>query len=196
MDSIVSSLRNIGSKKQMKILDKALILFIRRGISKVGLADISEVTGYSIKEIKRYYKDEEELIDDIVKRAASVSNESTMGILNIRLSAKEKFKFLISSMLDGILMNNSLKEEFAFMLLLQMKEGQSPRYDSYSSIPVFVLAEIIKEGQRDNEFIEGNPEQLSIMFWAFFEGLCATLIGFDGIIKVPSAETVCHVLLR
>lgn len=157
-----------ADKKEEFILDKALRLFVKKGLLNVTLESISEECGYTLKEIKKYYSDISLIIDDIIKRATTTSNESTIGILNAGVPAKVKFKILVEGTMDGINKNYGLKEEFAFMLMIEMARGENSRINSYYSTPCMVLAKIIEEGQRDNTFVEGNPKHLSIMFWKFF----------------------------
>lgn len=177
-------------------MDKALRLFVKKGLLNVTLENISEECEYTLKEIKKYYSDISLIIDDIIKRATTTSNESTIGVLNARVPAKVKFKILVEGTMDGINKNYGLKEEFAFMLMIEMAEGESSRVSSYYSTPRMVLSKIIEEGQRDNTFIEGNPNHLSVMFWKFFQGMCASVARFEDEIEMPSAENICRILLK
>ncbi len=183
-------------KKRAFILDKALRLFVTKGLLNVTLENISEECEYTLKEIKKYYSDISLIIDDIIKRATTTSNESTIGILNARVPAKVKFKILVEGTIDGINKNYGLKEEFAFMLMIEMAEGESSRFSSYSSTPCMVLSKIIEEGQRDNTFVEGDSYLLSVMFWKFFQGMCATVVRFEDKLEMPSAENICRILLK
>ena len=80
---------------------------------------------YFQKEIKKYYSDISLIIDDIIKRATTTSNESTIGTLNAGVPAKVKFKILVEGTMDGINKNYGLKEEFAFMLMIEMARGEN-----------------------------------------------------------------------
>ena len=185
-----------ADKKEEFILDKALRLFVKKGLLNVTLESISEECGYTLKEIKKYYSDISLIIDDIIKRAKTTSNESTIGILNAGVPAKVKFKILVEGTMDGINKNYGLKEEFAFMHMIEMARGENSRINSYYSTPCMVLAKIIEEGQRDNTFVEGNPKHLSIMFWKFFQGMCASVARFEDEIEMPSAENIYRILLK
>ena len=54
-------------KKRAFILDKALRLFVTKGLLNVTLENISEECEYTLKEIKKYYSDISLTIDDIIK---------------------------------------------------------------------------------------------------------------------------------
>ena len=74
-------------------MDKALRLFVKKGLLNVTLENISEECEYTLKEIKKYYSDISLIIDDIIKRATTTSNESTIGILNARVPEKLNLRY-------------------------------------------------------------------------------------------------------
>lgn len=195
MGYLLNDIRKVDKKEDF-ILDKSLRLFVKKGLLNVTLENISEECGYTLKEIKKYYSDISLIIDEPIKRATTTSNESTIGVLNARVPTKVKFKILVEGTMDGINKNYGLKEEFAFMLMIQMVEGQNSRVNSYSSTPNMVLAKIIEDGQRENIFIDGNPRHLSAMFWKFFQAMCVNLVRFEGDIEMPSSENICRILLK
>ena len=183
MGYLLNDIRKVDKKEDF-ILDKSLRLFVKKGLLNVTLENISEECGYTLKEIKKYYSDISLIIDELIKRATTTSNESTIGVLNARVPTKVKFKILVEGTMDGINKNYGLKEEFAFMLMIQMVEGQNSR------------VKIIEDGQRENIFIDGNPRHLSAMFWKFFQAMCVNLVRFEGDIEMPSSENICRILLK
>lgn len=194
MDGYIADLRYIGKENENIILDCALFFIVSKGFDGFSFKKLAEDTGYEVKSIKERFKDIEGIVEGILNRMNRTGREVTLSLLNVGLPPEKKLLMLIEVTLAGIEKNYGLKEEFAFMLLLKIREGFSDRVRDYIETPNFVVAKIVEEGQNKGDFVKGEPSLLASLFWAYFQSICMKSI-HDKRFKIPNAESICHFLI-
>ena len=58
------------------------------------------------------------------------------------------------------------------------------------------LAAIVEEGQKEGEFIPGDPFQLAATFMSATQGLASFKLMFGDQFELPDTETLMHILLK
>ncbi len=105
-----------------------------------------------IKEIKKYYSDISLIIDDIIKRATTTSNESTIGILykNTKISCK-KDKTVI------YLKSYGKYKKKSHIIAVKKEIKEHIKSDFYKKIKKFLLADFILKFKQKIRKITGKP---------------------------------------
>ena len=159
-----------GDKTRELILDKAAELFIQKGYSAVTMKDICDATGLSRGGLYRHFQstgemmarllsDEQQMVDEKF-RTDIAEGKSALEILDAYIQAHNRF----------LLSSNSSLEVAASQYALLDEDGREIN-TSRVRATVDRLTYIIRQGQQEGIFIEGDPEGMA---WhiAFF------IIGF------------------
>jgi hypothetical protein len=63
-------------------------------------------------------------------------------------------------------------------------------------IPYGIMAEFMEEGQTSGEIIDGDPYDLSVIFWSMVNGFVLFQNNRDNSSKLPNYNTVKYMFLR
>lgn len=188
-------LRHLNDVVKEEIMDKTLHVISKNFFLKQDFDELSKSIGIPKKEIEKRFLDMNELIDCIVERASSVSNESTLGIESTGLSPKKKLELLTETIVDGMNKNKELAEELILVTKLQIENNDARIVQQYSGVPAFCVAKIIEDGQKNGEFINGDPKSLSNLFWSYIQGIALLKLRTNGEYKVENNKMVYGFLL-
>lgn len=155
--------------RRKEILMRALELFVKKGYHETKISDIAESAQMSVGLLFHYFESKEELYIELVK----------MGVEGTR--HPEKLKNLPPEQFFETFLNQlfsyAKEQPWVFQMFVLMgqaeKEGlpQEARTLSASINQIAFSAEIIKKGQQEGVFREGNPLLLSTCFWASVQGV-------------------------
>lgn len=187
--------RQQREEKTRHILDSALMVIARRGLSGAKISDIAEMAGVSVGNIYKYFDSKEEMFEALVHRGQQEYREFAEEALSRTGTAVDKLSWYSVSWLE--------KREWAITILLQyartseavperLKKAVSAKFiDNLRPI-----AAIIEEGQRTNEFVSGDAMELAFIYVSMMEGL--TLHDIPGTPELTSgmADKALRLLLR
>ena len=163
---------------RQKIEGAALSLFARRGLS-VKVGEIAETAGVSQGLLYSHYPSKDALIAELLRQATTISGKAIRDLAGSELPAAEKIR-AISTMMCQMFTDAPIGiDYFMFMVQVGMSGFQVPDVSYYSTEhpnPAGSLAQIIVQGQSEGAVVPGDPMQLSIVYWAAIQGLCAYAI--------------------
>ncbi|AJF05931.1 TetR/AcrR family transcriptional regulator [Geoalkalibacter subterraneus] len=102
------------TEKRTAILEAAVELFADRGLHGAPTVAIAERAGVGVGTIYRYFKDKDDLIDQLHQDLQERARHHIAAGYDAERPISERFKFLFSRMLDFLLAN---PREFKFMEL-------------------------------------------------------------------------------
>lgn len=181
---------------RQKIEGAALSLFARKGIS-VTIGDIAQAAGLSKGLLYNHYPSKEALITELVRRATATSGQSIRSIAQSDNTAAAKIGQFTSMMCKMLTEVPVGIEYFMFMIQVRMSGFHVPETDPDQPElpdPFEGLVSIIGQGQAEGSIVEGNPLQLSTVYWAAIQGLCCYAI--TGMPVSASAPIVNRILLK
>lgn len=193
--TIYKKLRNLDDAVKEEIMDKTLHVVSKNFFLKEDFDELSKIINVPKKEIEKRFLNINELIESIVERGSSVTNESTLGIESTGLSPKKKLKLLTDTIVNGMNKNKELVEEFILITKLQVENNNTRIVEQYCGVPIFCVAKIIEDGQKNGEFVEGNPESLSKLFWSYIQGIAILILRSNGKYRVGDTKMVYGFLL-
>jgi len=163
---------------RQKIEVAALSLFARKGLS-VKVGEIAEMAGVSQGLMYSHYASKDALIGELFRQATTISGETILDFAGREQSAAEKIK-AISVMMCRMFTDAPIGIDY-FMFMVQVGMSGAPISDAsfYSAErpnPAESLARIIAEGQAEGSVVPGDLMQLSMVYWAAIQGLCAYAI--------------------
>jgi AcrR family transcriptional regulator len=187
--------KKIKENRQEAILKSSLELFSKKGFDSVSTDDITEAVGCSHGLFYHYYKDKNEVFNELLKRA------------------RTKDKLLINKDLDGYhgiaaikmvasvwcdLMKSDGNEIFYFhMFLISYLQKTLKNQEMKNNKLYLYLIEKVKEGQKDKDIAGGDPRDYVDCFMSMFEGLSYSLLYKDySKRRVPDLSVIMNLFDR
>ncbi|HEX3000772.1 MAG TPA: TetR/AcrR family transcriptional regulator [Methanoregula sp.] len=169
-------MREPSPDKQEAILETALRLFTERGFAGTPTSLISREAGVATGTLFFYFKTKEELIDTLYRRVKSEAAQEMGRGLDAEKTAKGKFRRLGKNAAGwGIKNPAKLKfmEQFAhspFVSTSAHEEGMSN---------FLFLEELVRQGIRDGEIREVEPDILFCLMASALSGMIAHALTTD-----------------
>jgi AcrR family transcriptional regulator len=173
-----------GDNTRNLILEKAAELFIQKGYSAVTMKDLCEATGLSRGGLYRHFKstgemmaclllDEQQTADEEFAKAIA-EGKSALQLLDAYIEKHDRFLLSSKSALEVAANQYSLLDEVG-------KNINTSRIWS----TVKRLTHIVRLGQEEGVFIDGNPENIAWYITFFICGIRAQTVLVD-----PGAEFI------
>ncbi len=177
--------------KKKAILMTALTLFVEKGYHETKVTDIAAAVPMSTGLMFHYFKSKEELLMALVVMGKDFTKATAGGE---GIPADMFLKGMI-----GELLTYAKKETFVaymFVLMAQARRAGMPedvRKLALSVEAVDNTAVIIKKGQKEGVFREGDPKLLALTFWSPFQGIMEEMT-IDKELKTPDPEWLMGIL--
>jgi AcrR family transcriptional regulator len=179
-----------------KIKTAGLELFARKGLSGTNIKEIAEKAEISLGLMYHYYASKDELYLALANEAMDMSIALLSSLKKSRTGAKEKVEGFIHGFLTGV---QKQPEIYYFIILSQQSETKETNandaLNSRKMESMKLLSSIIKAGQNEGIFIEGDSLQLAVMLVAATQGLAAFRMTFGNKFKMPGAALLMNMLL-
>jgi AcrR family transcriptional regulator len=195
--------RNPENNKRMlderntQILDVAVELFARRGLSATRIQDIAELAGISQGLVYHYYKSKEDIFVTLIQYAFQSLNNALDKLEQLQLSPKEKIRSAVVALLQGF--KDNKKAAWYHMLIAQagisdaIPDEAKKILESESRKPYEVMARIITAGQNDSTIGKGDAGKLALVFWTLIKGFALHIAVHGDSSDVPGPEIVMKV---
>ena len=181
---------------RQKIETAALSLFARKGLT-VKVGEIAKASGVSQGLMYSHYPSKDALIAELVRQATVISGKIIMDFSKSGGAADGKIKN-ISSMMCQMFSEAPIGiDYFMFMTQVGMSGFQLPeeaRYQTELPNPAESLASIVAQGQAEGSAVQGDPFDLSLVYWAVIQGLCCYAV--TGIPVSPDPRMMNRILLK
>ena len=145
-----------------RILKESSLYFARNGFGDTKIGDLAKHIGIGQGTIYLYFKSKEELFEEIRKSAENKDEIKRLKTLSkLPVPAKTKIE-KISAEMEKKLKNDEeyvVKITILSQLLLEQEENLY-KNDLYK-----VLAEIVKQGQKEGSFVKGDALYLADLYW-------------------------------
>lgn len=182
------------------IKQAALILFASKGVASTKIQDIAEAVGMSQGLIYHYYSSKEAIFIEIMVESLNKIIESVMVLKEMPLTAAEKIKFGIKGLIE-IIENKSHFSQTSHLILQSVFLDTLPEHDKTEinrlrEIPYLEIEKIIKEGQLEGTIHEGDPKELSVLFWVTLNGLSLLKSTSLNYYVSPKPETLYRLFIK
>lgn len=154
--------QQIREDTRNRILKESSLYFARNGFGDTKIGDLAKHIGIGQGTIYLYFKSKEELFEEIRKSAENKDEIKRLKTLSkLPIPAKTKIE-KISAEMEKKLKNDEeyvVKITILSQLLLEQEENLY-KNDLYK-----VLAEIVKQGQKEGSFVKGDALYLADLYW-------------------------------
>lgn len=188
--------QDIRDSRKNQILDAALKVFAKRGLTATKITDISSEANLSHGLVHHYFKSKEEIFIEVTRQTIEKSSAAFTKIANIQGSPLEIIKIITErNILTTDVEENALR--WLFMINVTISDvvpQEAKRLSASSYAPLNMITELIRKGQSIGEIAGGDPERLSVAYWAMIQGLILFRYNKELNLHMPEIDTVLKIL--
>ena len=180
-------------ERRQAILMTALTLFVERGYHDTKITDIAEAVGMSTGLMFHYFASKEELLLELVRMG-------TMGPGSVNPDDRIPPDVYLTGFLNQVF-KYAKEQPWVFNMFVLMAQVRRPgmpeeaRKLSASADAVSPTVKLIKRGQRDGIFHEGDAKTMAIVFWASLQGIMEEL-AMNKDMNTPDPEWIVSMLRK
>lgn len=154
--------REIREETRNRILKRASLYFARNGFGDTKISDLARHIGIGQGTIYLYFSSKEELFEEIRKSAGNRDDIRRLKTLSkLPIPAKAKIKKLSQEMEKKL----KTDEEYVVRITILSQLLLEKKKDFYKNDLYKILAEIIKQGQKEGSVVKGDAIYLADLFW-------------------------------
>lgn len=188
--------QDLRDNRRNQILDAALKVFAKRGLTATKIADISTEANLSQGLIHHYFKSKEELFVEVTRQTVEKSSAAFAKIADIQASPFETIKIITErNILSADGEENALR--WLFMINVTISDivpEEAKRLAASGYAPLRLIIELICKGQSLGEIAVGNPERLAMAYWAMIQGLVLFRYNKNLDLPMPEIDTILTIL--
>ena len=183
-------------QRRQLIIINALELFVKKGYADTKIGDIAKAANMSVGLMFHYFESKEQLYLELVKMGVDGANfPQNMNFQN----PIEYFKTFLEELFKYAFAKPWVLYMFVLMSQARRSDGvpQHIRELANSVNQIEQSAEIIKAGQKQGYFREGNPKALAFTFWSSVQGVMEQLAVSPELIKngdIPQVEWLIDII--
>jgi len=158
-------------RKINHILDSAIETIAVKGIGSVSINDIAAAADVSIGNVYHYFKSKDDIFAEILRRGQTAYGDNVSMLAAQEGAALDKLRRLSESWL-------ALDNSWAYTILIhtaRMSETSSEEIrravtERFTN-NLEPVAEMIRQGQREGQIVDGSPLELAYYFVSLIQGL-------------------------
>lgn len=161
--------------RKEKIRHEALNQFAMKGLSATRIQDIAKGAGMAQGLLYHYYPSKEAIYMDLIEDALDKLNGASMYVREMAGAAEEKIHFALRELFKTIHTSERFRQ--TCRLIAQATNAMEIPADAYArlqakrDVPYQMIAEVMRQGQREGSVVDGDPQALAILFWTSVNGL-------------------------
>ena len=154
--------QQIREDTRNRILKESSLYFARNGFGDTKIGDLAKHIGIGQGTIYLYFKSKEELFEEIRKSAENKAEIKRLKTLSkLPVPAKTKIE-KISAEMEKKLKND---EEYVVRITILSQLLLEQEENLYKNDLYKVLAEIVKQGQKEGSVVKGDALYLADLYW-------------------------------
>ncbi|PWJ71242.1 TetR family transcriptional regulator [Ruminococcaceae bacterium R-25] len=154
--------QQIREDTRNRILKESSLYFARNGFGDTKIGDLAKHIGIGQGTIYLYFKSKEELFEEIRKSAENKDEIKRLKTLSkLPIPAKTKIE-KISAEMEKKLKND---EEYVVRITILSQLLLEQEENLYKNDLYKVLAEIVKQGQKEGSVVKGDALYLADLYW-------------------------------
>ncbi len=165
----------IQARRREKILQAALDVFSRKGLGASKIEEIAGEAGMSRGLLYHYYRSKEEVYSALIANAYERMAEAARSLEALPVTAKEKIRRALKELLANVAESGKFARSVMLISRASSDESVPEEVRNMGSdlgrIPYDVMEGIFRQGQREGSVPEGDPRELSLLFWVTIKGL-------------------------
>ena len=192
--------KRIRDAKRELILVTALNQFSLKGYYSTRIQDIAETADISQGLLYYYYPSKEAIYIDLVSDSIEKINETARYVREMSKSYGEKIMYALRVLFKTIETSYRFRQTCRMIAQSTYQadisaEAQA-QLDKKRDIAYRIMAEIFRKGQVEGSVVDGDPMELSILFWTSVNGLAIYYATRDIAATLPDYRLVAPMFLK
>ncbi|UOO37472.1 TetR/AcrR family transcriptional regulator [Oscillospiraceae bacterium CM] len=185
----------IKDERREQILSAALKVFAKKGFAASKISDIVAAAGVSHGLFYHYFKSKEDVFYELLKLAITSSTQAILMVNNMPISPLEKVRQTAKYILGGI---ESFEDSaYYFLIVIHAFVMDAPaEIKALTENPnLQIFSKIVRDGQQTGEIREGDPDGMTMTFFAAIQGLAMYKLALQNF-KMPDPEILVSMLRK
>jgi len=188
------------NRSKEKIREAALSQFARKGLFATRIQDIAEEAGISQGLLYRHYKSKAEIYSDLIEDALDKLNDASLKVRDLDMDSGKKIRLALDELFKTIKQSERFRQTSRLIAQSMNSEAIPERIqliiDEKREVPYLVFADIMAKGQCENLLVDGDPYELSVLFWSTVNGLATFVATRKGVEILPEVDRVMSMFLK
>ncbi len=190
----------IREARKEKIRVEALRQFSKKGLCATRIQDIAEGAGMSQGLLYHYYPSKEAIYLDMINEALEKTNQAAVYVRDMDATAKEKILFSLCELFKTIEQSDPFRQTCRLIAQAansgELPEDAQDAIIKKRQIPYRIMAEVFRQGQKEGSVVEGDPDELSTLYWTSVNGLSIYYATLRNINSVPDYKLLASMFLK
>lgn len=186
--------------RKEQIRAEALKQFATKGLGAARIQDIAAGIGMAQGLLYHYYPSKEAVYLDLAEDALDKLIESTEKVQGMRGTARDKLVYSLRILLGTIEQDERFAQTCCLLAQsaapLKLSESDREFLEEKRLFPYHILAEIIHEGQAEGSVVDGEPMELSLLFWSVVNGLAVHRVSHEKPLPMPNFNLAAAMFLK
>ena len=162
--------RQIRDLSKQNILDKAVDVFVKKGLANTKINDLAQAAGISQGLLYRYFTDKDDIFITLLEQAINGVTLYAQTAAEFAGTPLEKLRYLTDKILQGMAEEPVYFQFFAQAIALPGRVRETiQKLETVTEI----ISEIIVKGQKIGEVVNRDPAQLLLLYLGCIYGLGA-----------------------
>lgn len=192
--------KRIRDAKRELILNEAINQFSKKGYYSTRICDIAQAAGISQGLLYYYYPSKEAIYVDLVNDSLERINETARYVRDMNNSYGERIMYALQILFKTIEASARFRQTCRMIAQAvyqaDISEEAQAQLDKKRDIAYRIMAEIFRKGQLEGCVVEGDPMELSILFWTSVNGLSIYYATRDIAANLPDYRLVAPMFLK
>jgi TetR/AcrR family transcriptional regulator len=186
--------------RREQIRKEALRQFALQGLGTTRIQDIAIGVGMAQGLLYHYYPSKEAIYLDLVREALDITIRAAESVRDMKTTAREKIEYSLRELVstigrsDRFTQTCSLNAQIPSVLALTEEERAEIR--DKKQAPYRIVADIMRQGQREGSVVDGDADSLAMLFWSCINGLAIyrVMYAYDG--PLPDFRVIAAMFLK
>ena len=164
--------RQIRDSSKQNILDKAVNVFVKKGLANTKISDLAQAAGISQGLLYRYFTDKDEIYITLIEQAINGVTLYAQTAAEFAGTPLEKLRYFTDKILQGM---SEEEEPVYFQLFAQAIAIPGRLRETLEKLETVteIIRKIIIAGQKVGEVVNRDPDQLLLLYLSCLYGLGA-----------------------
>lgn len=190
----------IREARKEKIRMEALQQFSNKGLCATRIQDIAKGVGMSQGLLYHYYPSKEAIYLDMIDDALEKTNQAAAHVRDMEAPAKEKILFSLRELFKTIEQSDRFRQTCRLIAQAtnsaELPEDAQDAIIKKREIPYRIMSEVFRQGQREGSVVDGDPDELSTLYWTSVNGLSIYFATIKKISSVPDYRLLAAMFLK
>ena len=186
----------IRDERREQILNASLMVFAKKGLAATKISDIAIAANLSHGLVYHYFKSKEEIYIAVIRQTVESSYEARQRFLSAQGAALEKLMNMAEVNINYM---NGEDNAYRWLIIIQATMSalapQEVREILSNSLDVLNdVKELIEQGQRAGDIINGDSLHLATAFLSLLQGLVFYRIYWEKEVRMPDVKIIMRLL--